>query len=226
MSSRWIESLDSRLLFGGHQIEMTPALNVGAQPPDPRFPGHGIAPAQIRTAYGIDQLGPLNGQGQTIAIVDAYSNPVIENDLNVFDAQFGLPAAPSFHVVNQNGRRRLPAPDLRWAEEISLDVEWAHAIAPAAALVLVEANSDALPDLMQATRFAMHLKQTSVVSISWTGSEFEGESRYDGVFLTPPGHKGITVIAAAGGRRRAVAAASGRDHGECDEQDRGTKDSH
>src|SRR5207245_541072 len=97
-------------------------------------------------AYGFDQLTAqygLDGRGQTIAIIDAYDDPTIASDLRHFDQTFGLPDPPSFLKVNQFGGRTLPPPaqEAGQFEETSLDVEWAHAIAPAANILLVEANT-------------------------------------------------------------------------------------
>src|SRR5439155_12576916 len=80
----------------------------------------GYTPAQIRHAYSYDQLN-LDGSGQTIAIVDAYDNPTIANDLRVFDRTLGLPDPPSFVKVNQSGGSRLPAPGngTTWPGEIA-----------------------------------------------------------------------------------------------------------
>src|SRR5262249_33311114 len=90
------------------------------------------SPAQIVHAYGIDQItfaGGVKGDGtgQTIAIVDAFDDPTIESDLKTFDAKYGLPDPPSFQKLTPQGT---PAVNTGWAEEIALDVEWAHAIAP------------------------------------------------------------------------------------------------
>ena len=119
-------------------------------------------PAQIRTAYGINDLS-LDGTGQTIAIVDAYDDPQIYQALDTFDSQFGLttsgptlyqqygPATSFLTVLNQNGQATsLPGTDPvgpgndNWEVEEALDVEWAHAIAPGAKIILVEANSQSL----------------------------------------------------------------------------------
>ena len=101
---------------------------------------------------------------QTIAIVDAYNDPNIVSDLQVFDQQFGLSAA-SLKVVNQSGGSSMPTTDAGWAGEISLDVEWAHAMAPAAKILLVEANSASTTDLMSAVNYARNTAGVSVVSI-------------------------------------------------------------
>ncbi|HEY7156046.1 MAG TPA: S53 family peptidase [Gemmataceae bacterium] len=165
----------------------------------------GYTPGQIVQAYRFDQIHlaggvPGNGAGQTIAIVDAYDDPTITHDLAIFDVMFGLPAPPLFAVVNQDGRTALPAQDAtgEWELEESLDVEWAHAVAPAANIVLVEANSDTAFDLFTATRTAASLPGVSAVSMSWGGWEFPLLALWGGVFTTPPYHQGVTFVAASG----------------------------
>ena len=97
-------------------------------------------PAEMRNAY--DVPSSLTGAGQTIVIVDAYGDPTIEQDLAAFDGLFGLPEPPSFTIVHgSNTRNAGPHDASGWALETALDVEWAHAIAPGAAIVLAEAPS-------------------------------------------------------------------------------------
>jgi subtilase family serine protease len=135
-----------------------------------------------------------NGAGQTIAIIDAYYDPNIASDLKQFDAQYGLQSPASFTQYVENGLRSINS---GWALETALDVEWAHAIAPAANIVLVEAQPD-LNDLFSAVSFASNLPGVSVVSMSWGAGEFAGESSYDNVFTTPAGHNGVTFVASSG----------------------------
>ncbi len=180
----------------------------------------GFTPAQVRAAYGFSQAAfgslPANGSGQTIAIVDAYDDPGLvattgasfaTSDLAMFDRQFGLPDPPSFTKVNQDGSTTsLPgtdpagpnSPSGNWEQEEAMDVEWAHALAPAANIVLVEANSAGFGDLYQAITTAAGLPGVSTVSLSWGSSEFRGESYWDSEFLTPAGHQGVTFVAATG----------------------------
>ena len=164
----------------------------------------GYTPAQIRAAYSFAGMtfngGSIqaDGTGQTIAIVDAYNDPNIVNDLHVFDTMFGIADPPSFKVLNQTGGTALPATDAGWSEEIALDVEWAHAMAPGASIVLVEANSSSLTDLLTAVNAARNLSSVSVVSMSWGSGEFSSERQYDQYFTTPSGHSGVTFVASAG----------------------------
>ena len=142
--------------------------------------GLAYTPAQIRTAYGINNLS-LDGTGQTIAIVDAYDDPSIYQELDAFDNQFGLTnsgptlaqqygnASSFLTVLNQNGQTSsLPAVDPTggWEAEEALDVEWIHAVAPGAKIVLVEANSQSLSDLFSSVVTAANQSGVSVVSMS------------------------------------------------------------
>ena len=161
----------------------------------------GYSPAQIRHAYGFDQISfggvAGDGAGTTIAIVDAYDDPNIANDLKQFDKQFGLPD-PVFTKVNQTGGSSMPTADSGWATEIALDVEWAHAIAPKANILLVEANSAYFSDLLAAVDYARRYTGVVAVSMSWGGGDFQGETDYDGYFTTTSGHAGVTFLASSG----------------------------
>jgi streptogramin lyase len=162
-----------------------------------------LTPAQVRHAYGLDTL-PLNsndGTGQTIAIVDAYDDPNVFRDLDTFDRSYGVSPGqtlyqqygPSALVLTKVTPEGTPAGNAGWAQEISLDVQWAHAIAPGAHILLVEARTNSLSDLLAAADYAVGLGST-VVSMSWGSSEFAGEVYYDWHFA----HSGVTFVAAAG----------------------------
>ncbi len=193
-----VEGLESRQLLS--------TVNFCAHV-DSRHPPHlsqvpsqvqGYTPAQIRHTYGFDQVAG-DGSGQTIAIVDAYRHPSIAADLAAFDLKFGIAAPPSFKAVNQTG-----GPDTNvkvnsgWASEIAMDVEWAHAIAPNAGILLVETKSDDFSDLMAGVDYARKVTGVSVVSLSWGSSEFRGQKAYDAILTTPAGHQGVTFVAASG----------------------------
>lgn len=137
----------------------------------------GYTPQQMAAYLGLT----ANGKGQTIAIVAAYNAPNIAADLATFDAMYGLPAPPSFKKVSQTGSTTsLPATDPAWALEISLDVEWAHAIAPGANLLLVEAKDSSLANLDTAIAYAAKQTGVSVISNSWgTAGEISGETTFD-----------------------------------------------
>jgi hypothetical protein len=161
----------------------------------------GMAPSQIRHAYGFDQImfgsTPGDGRGTTIAIVDAYDDPNIANDLHQFDVAWGL-SDPTFTKVNQSGGSTMPAADSGWASEIALDVEWSHAIAPGAKILLVEANDSSYTNLFAAVRYAAKQAGVVAVSMSWGGGEFTGENTYDSTFTTPTGHAGVTFLVSSG----------------------------
>ena len=198
------------LSISGNGVANTLALN------DPTG-AVAYTPAQIRAAYGISSLS-LDGTGQTIAIVDAYDDPSIFQALDAFDTQFGLtgsgpslyaqygPASSFLTVLNENGQATsLPSTDpngpatANWELEEALDVEWTHAIAPGAQIILVEANSQSLSDLMASVATAAVQSGVSVVSMSWGFPEGQSvfasdEATYDNVFNIP----GVTFVASTG----------------------------
>ena len=167
-----------------------------ASPRSPRAGFSTYSPAQVRAAYGFNQ-STLTGAGQTIAIVDAYNDPTIQSDLATFDKQFGLPAA-QLTVSEQYNGTTPPAYNASWATEIALDVEWAHAIAPGAKILLVEANSASLQSLLAGVNYARSQPGVSVVSMSWGTADFNGEGTFDSYFTTPAGHTGVTFVASSG----------------------------
>ncbi|PCE29093.1 S53 family peptidase [Burkholderia ubonensis] len=154
----------------------------------------GLTPALARHAYGFDAIAN-QGDGMVVAIVDAYDDPRIESDLGVFSNAFSLPPCTTsngcFTKVYAHGSR--PRGDAGWSLEMSLDVEWVHAIAPKAKIVLVEAASASFNDLMAAVDVAVQ-RGASVVSMSFGGNEFSGESGFDSHFGAP----GITFVASSG----------------------------
>jgi kumamolisin len=144
------------------------------------------------------RVNPSGGFG-AIALVDAYDDPTAETDLAVFSNQFGLPACTTangcFRKVYANGSK--PTADAGWALEASLDVQWAHAMAPKAKIYLVEAASNRFADLFAAEAVAGNLVVAASggeISNSWQGSEFSGETSYDS-YLTRPG---IVYFASSG----------------------------
>ena len=191
-------------------VVASPAFNAGSNGPT------GFAPADVRGAYGLDAVTfdgvTGDGSGQTIAVVVAYDDPAFvsssdasgfaASDLHQFDAQFGIPDPPAFTKVNQTGSQTgLPGTDPTggWEDETALDVEWAHAAAPAAKILLVECNSDGLDDLIDGgVNYARQQPGVSVVSMSFAAPEAASETSYDMVLTTPAGHAGVTFVAAAG----------------------------
>lgn len=149
----------------------------------------GYTPAQIRNAYGVNNISDT-GAGETIAIVDAYGSPSMKSDLNAFSSKFGLPNA-NLTIAYPNGKPTKT--DGGWALETSMDVEWAHAIAPNANILLIVAKTPSNTNLMNAINYATS-HGAQVVSNSWGGPESHRESNYDSYF----NHSGITYLASSG----------------------------
>jgi kumamolisin len=165
-----------------------------AQPFGPPYPGYAYeTPASLACVYHLATAvagcnpntvtkNPTGG-AKMIAIVDAFDAPHAASDLSAFSTQFALPAA-SFQVVYASGTK--PPYDAGWEIEESLDVQWAHAMAPNAKIVLVEAASNKFADLMTAEDVASKMVNAAgggEVSNSWGGSEFSGETAYDSHFV-------------------------------------------
>ncbi len=190
----------------------------------PPYSGYGFnTPASIACIYGAvtfvlgngycnpnDNLANASGGSGTIAIVDAYDDPWIMDDLNMFSSQFGLPLVTSstFQMVYASGTEPAfdTADDGGWELEESLDVEWAHAMAPSAKIVLVEAADNTLANLLPAVTVASNFVECGAstcpnggsgkgeVIMSWGTSEFAGEASDDSNFTTA----NVVYFAAAG----------------------------
>jgi len=156
----------------------------------------GETPASLRAVYKL----PSSGGAGVIAIVDAFDYPTAENDLNVFSSQFGLPACTTangcFKKVFASGSQ--PAVNCGWSQEAALDIEWAHAMAPNAKIVLVEAATNSFVDLFAAVDVAtsqvLATGGRGEVSMSWGGGEFSTEASSDSHFQ----HDGVVYFAASG----------------------------
>jgi hypothetical protein len=161
--------------------------------------GHGVngalAPADLQLHYNIPPA--LNGAGQTIAIVDAPGIGDTADDLNVFSAYYGLPQCnasnPCFRQIDlSNGATGVNT----WGSEIALDTQMAHAIAPAANIVLVIANSSSKADLMAAVQTAAAIPGVTAVSMSFSWNETADEqTAYDPIFSQ---HPGVVFFACSG----------------------------
>jgi subtilase family serine protease len=140
-------------------------------------------PAQVRRAYGLPALYAkgVTGRGATIVIVDSYGSPTIRNDLRVFDRAYGLPAPPKFRIIQPAGR--VPAYDpassdmVGWAGETTLDVEWAHAVAPGANILLVQTpvseteGVHGFPQIVAAEEYVLKHHLGDVISQSFSATE-------------------------------------------------------
>jgi subtilase family serine protease len=186
--------MGQRLLF---VLVMTTSLIVHAEAPTPHAHrgfaagnpwNSGYVPSQIRSAYQLDQLSN-QGQGQMIAIVDAFTDPNIAQEVAVFSQAYGLPPA-DLEVQCPTG---VGPQNTGWHEETALDVEWAHAAAPLAKILLVE-SVNAGDSLYQAVDYAV-ARGASVVSMSWGTYETANRpANYDVHFA----RGGVTFIASTG----------------------------
>jgi subtilase family serine protease len=155
-------------------------------------------PQALAAAYHLT-WSPTLGTGKTIAIVDAYNSPHLEGDLAWFDNNYGLPSCTyangCLKKVNQNGATSpLPANNAGWTVEINMDVQWAHAIAPGAHILLVEANSPSFGNFVTAEHYANQVSSAQYISNSWGASEFFGEDSFDSTF-TPKSGKAMFFAA-------------------------------
>ncbi|AYV83450.1 MAG: peptidase S8 and S53 subtilisin kexin sedolisin [Hyperionvirus sp.] len=149
-------------------------------------------PGQIRTAYGVSSLG-TSGAGTVIAIIDAYSYPNAQGDLNTFSKQFGLPIVNivRHRVLGPQGQP--PVNDDGWSMEQALDLQWAHAVAPGAEIMLVQAYSASTYDLFAAINWAV-AAGANIISMSWGGSESKYQLPLDKHFDIP----NIIFVASSG----------------------------
>jgi subtilase family serine protease len=171
-------------------------------------------PAQIQTAYNEQPLFSrgITGKGQTIVIVDSYGSPTIQSDLATFDTQTGLPAPPSFKIIQPAGA--VPPYDptnslmASWAGETTLDVEWSHTIAPGANILLVEtpvAETEGVagfPQIVEAENYVInhHLGQVISQSLDATEQTFPSTAsllRLRSAYVNAFAHR-VTVLAASG----------------------------
>ena len=157
------------------------------------------SPQEMRRAYGLDRLidEGMVGAGQTIIIIDSYGSPTIREDLKVFDRGYGLPDPPSFTVLAPLGTvpwdPNTYPDEPGWAGEVTLDVEWAHAMAPGADIVLLTSPVDetegvqGLPEFLALEQYALDNHLGNIISQSWSATE-------NTLFLNTAGPQGPQVI--------------------------------
>jgi subtilase family serine protease len=172
-------------------------------------------PDQFQTAYNEQPLfnAGITGAGQTIVIVDSFGSPTIKADLAVFDAQYNLPAPPSFKIIQPAGAVPTYDPtdangDVGWAGETTLDVEWSHSMAPGANILLVETpvaeteGTTGMPQIVKAENYVInhHLGQVISQSFGATEQTFPSAASIQGLrsayFNAARNH--VTVLAATG----------------------------
>ncbi len=144
----------------------------------------GISPDQIKKIYNL----PKNGGHGTIAIIDAYYDKTMEADLAVFDKTFNLPECTAKNgCFEQHLMSSGTGTNSGWAGETALDVEWAHAIAPNAKILLVEAKTPSGNNLLGAIDYAASRSDVVAVSMSWGGEETVEEKSLDSHFTSKSG---------------------------------------
>jgi kumamolisin len=173
--------------------------------------GPGDTPASIACIYKLVKVTKgcdpttlktvAKGGSNVVVLVDAYDDPTALNDLTVFSQQYGLPAPTdkNFQVVYQTGTKPQTDPSGGWEFEESLDIEYAHALAPNAKIVLVEANSTSDADLFAAVQVGAKIAEKAgggEVSNSYGGGEFSSEEKYESAFTGT----GVVFFASTGDR--------------------------
>ena len=173
-------------------------------------------PYQMRKAYGMDApiAAGYDGKGKTIVILDAFSHPNIQSQLDTFDTYYGLPSTTITQVFPDGQLPFNPAdPNMvSWAEEISLDVEWAHAIAPGAKIVLELGKDNSDEALVSAINDAINHNRGDVISMSFGESDTcvtpELNAAWHQAFVNATA-KGITLFASAGDEGAALPSCDG-----------------
>ena len=170
-------------------------------------------PGQLEQAYNLWPLyrQGVSGQGSTIVIVDPFGSPTIRQDLRFFDKTFGLPAPASFKIIQPVGAVHFDPTnqeDLTWASETALDVEYAHAIAPNANILLAETpvpeteGESGFPQIVQAEKYVIDHYDADVISQSFGATEetFPSKKSIEALrdaYRDADGHD-VTVLAASG----------------------------
>src|SRR5947209_5142361 len=171
----------------------------------------------MRNAYDITPVlnAGFNGKGQTIVIIDSFGSPTIVNDLHVFDAGYGLPDPPSFKILTPLGTIKFnPSnPDMvNWAFETSLDVEWAHSMAPGANIVLMTSpvaetqGVQGMPLFLKLEKYALKHHLGNIISQSWATTENTLFANKKGIkvltdfenFYAVAAKKNVTVFSSSG----------------------------
>ena len=174
------------------------------------------SPQEIQTAYGLAPIlnAGYTGVGETIIIIVSFGSPTIAQDLKTFDADYGLPDPPSLTVLAPLGAVPFDptsSDQVGWAFETTLDVEWAHAMAPGANIVLLTSpvseneGVQGMPEFLFLERYALNLQLGKIISQSWGTTEntlfssagrqvFEDFER----FYQDAAQQNVTVLASAG----------------------------
>ena len=172
--------------FSGNNGTATYEGNVYGAPITNTTQGHlppcGYQPSDLQTAYNLNELyqDGLNGKGVTIAIVDAYGSTTIANDVQAFSQAMGLPPANLTVIGTPTENNFSTDANAGWATETTLDVEWVHAIAPGAKIVLVVAPTNSDDDLFAGIATAASVPGVVAISNSWSSYDIgiAGDSEF------------------------------------------------
>jgi subtilase family serine protease len=175
------------------------------------------SPPEIRNIYNLTSLlnAGFDGKGETIVLINSFGSPTITNDLHQFDTDYGLPDPPSFRILAPLGTVPFDASNqdqIGWAQETSLDVEWSHAMAPAANIVLLTSpvsetqGVQGMPEFLQLEQYAVTNRLGTIISQSWGTTEetlftTAGKQILDGFntfYQQATQQQGITFLASAG----------------------------
>ena len=193
-------------------IAMSRLISMSAPPTtaqcEAQFQVACYSPNQIERAYDLPALYAkgYNGAGKTIVIVDSFGSTTVRHDLAVFDAAFHLPAPPSFKIIQPAGA--VPHPNSGWAGETDLDVEYSHAIAPGAIILLVETptseveGTPGFPQIVEAENYVINHHLGDVISQSFSATEETFPTKQSllnlrSAYINAAAH-GVTVNTASG----------------------------
>ena len=144
----------------------------------------GISPSIIKSVYNL----PATGGHGTIAIIGAYDNSTLQADLAVFNTTFHLPVCTTQNnCLEKHTMDSSTTSNASWSMETALDVEWSHAIAPNAKILLIEAKTASGANLLKAVDYAASRKDVVAISMSWGGAEFPEETSLDAHFKSVSG---------------------------------------
>jgi subtilase family serine protease len=188
-----VSAVDTSIMASPHASDVTPlTVEQNVMPGASGVLGT-LSPSNIREHYNIPST--VTGAGQTIVIVNAAGSNNIATDCAMFSSRYSLPSCNLQIIDLRSNKNLLSISD--WALEIALDVEWAHAVAPGAKIILVTAASSRIEDMMAAVKVGASQPGVVALSMSWGTNEFLNETTaaYDGVFKQYPN---IAFFASAG----------------------------
>ena len=162
----------TQCFVGNGTVSVSDGINTASYTGQ-EYGGCAYQPSELAVAYNFNGLYAqgLNGAGQTIVIVDAFGSPTLAQDVALFDRLYGLPAA-QVTVFEPNGPPQLNNPSAAgFATETTLDVEWAHAVAPGAKIALVVAPTNSFDDLNASVLFAIKSNLGPAISNSYGSPE-------------------------------------------------------